>query len=70
VAMTTRNFENVDESVETMTKAAQDSTRIVTDYVVQAQELNTRLAQRLRDLDRPVPSAHRAGTDYDAAALR
>jgi hypothetical protein len=44
--MTTRNFENMDESVETMTKAAQDSTRIVTDYVVQAQELNTRFAQR------------------------
>jgi hypothetical protein len=46
VATTTRNIENMGRTVETMTRTAQESTRIVTDYVVQAQELNTRLAQR------------------------
>jgi hypothetical protein len=45
VATTTRNIENVGKTVETMTQTAQESTRIVTDYVVQAQELNTRFAQ-------------------------
>jgi hypothetical protein len=45
VATTTRNIENVGKTVETMTQSAQESTRIVTDYVVQAQELNTRFAQ-------------------------
>src|SRR3712207_3111183 len=34
------------KTVETMTRTAQESTRIMTDYVVQAQELNTRFAQR------------------------
>ena len=47
VAMTTRNIENMGKTVETIRKAAQESTRIVTDYVVQAQELNTRFAQRV-----------------------
>jgi hypothetical protein len=46
VATTTRNIENMGKTVETMTRTAQESTRIVTDYVVQAQELNTRFAQR------------------------
>jgi hypothetical protein len=46
VATTTRNIENMGRTVETMTRTAQESTRIVTDYVVQAQELNTRFAQR------------------------
>jgi hypothetical protein len=46
VARTTRNIDNMGKTVETVTRTAQDSTRIVTDYVVQAQELNTRFAQR------------------------
>jgi hypothetical protein len=46
VATTTRNIENIGRTVETMTRTTQESTRIVTDYVVQAQELNTRFAQR------------------------
>ena len=44
--MATRNIENIGKTVETMTRTAQDSTRIVTDYVVQAQELNTTFARR------------------------
>ncbi len=46
MATTTRNIENMGKTVETMTRTTQESARIVTDYVVQAQELNTRLAQR------------------------
>jgi hypothetical protein len=46
VATTTRNIENMGKTVETMTRTTQESARIVTDYVVQAQELNTRFAQR------------------------
>ena len=46
MARATRNVENMGKTVETMTRTARDSTRIVTDYVVQAQELNTRFAQR------------------------
>jgi hypothetical protein len=46
VATTTRNIENMGKSVETMTRAAQESTWVVTDYVVQAQELNIGFARR------------------------
>jgi hypothetical protein len=46
VATTTRNIENIGKTVETMTRTTQESARIMTDYVVQAQELNTRFAQR------------------------
>ena len=46
MATTTRNIENMGKTVETMTRTTQESARIVTDYVVQAQELNTRFAQR------------------------
>ena len=46
MATTTRNIENMGKTVETMTRTAQESTRIMTDYVVQAQELNTRFTQR------------------------
>jgi len=46
VATPTRNIENMSRTVETMTKTAQESTRILTDYVVQVQELNTRFARR------------------------
>jgi hypothetical protein len=46
VATTTRNIENVGKTVETMTRTTQESTRIVTDYVVRAQELNTEFARR------------------------
>jgi hypothetical protein len=45
VATTTRNIENVGKTVETMTRTAQESAQIVTDYVAQAQELNARFAQ-------------------------
>jgi hypothetical protein len=44
LATTTRNIENVGKTVETMTRAAQESTQIVTDYVAQAQELNAKFA--------------------------
>jgi hypothetical protein len=43
-AMTARYAENICETVETMTRTVQQSTRDVTNYVVQAQELNTRFA--------------------------
>ena len=46
MARATRNIDNMGKTVETMTRTFQDSTWIVTDYVVQAQELNTRFAQR------------------------
>jgi hypothetical protein len=46
VATTTRNIENIGKTVETMTRTTQESARIMTDYVVQAQGLNTRFAQR------------------------
>jgi hypothetical protein len=46
VATTTRNIEKVGKTVETMTRTSQESTRIVTDYVVRAQELNTEFARR------------------------
>jgi hypothetical protein len=46
VATTTRNIENMGKTIQTMTRTTQESARIMTDYVVQAQELNTRLAQR------------------------
>jgi hypothetical protein len=46
VATTTRNIENMGRTVEAMTRTVQESTRIMTEYVVQAQELNTRFAQR------------------------
>jgi hypothetical protein len=42
----TRNIDDMGKSVETMTRTTQDSTRIVTEYVVQAQELNTGFARR------------------------
>jgi hypothetical protein len=42
----TRNIENVSTTVETMMRTAHDSTRIATDYVVEAQELNTGFARR------------------------
>ncbi len=46
MATTTRNIGNMGRTVETMTRTAQESTRVMTDYVVQAQELNARFAQR------------------------
>ena len=46
MATTTRNIENMGKTVETMTRTTQESARIVTDYVVQVQELNTKFAQR------------------------
>ena len=46
MATTTCNIENLGKTVETMTRTAQESTRIMTHYVVQAQELNTKFARR------------------------
>ena len=46
MATTTRDVEKTSRTIETMTRAAQESTRIMTDYVVRAQELNARFAQR------------------------
>ena len=46
MARTTRDTENMGKTVETMTRTTQESTRIMTDYVVRAQELNTRFARR------------------------
>jgi hypothetical protein len=46
MATTTRNIENIGKTVETMTRTTQESTQIMTDYVVRAQELNIRFAQR------------------------
>jgi hypothetical protein len=42
----TREIEKMGKTVETMTRTNQESTRIVTDYAVRAQELNTRFAPR------------------------
>ena len=41
-----RDVEKTGETVEAMTRSAQESTRIMRDYVVRAQELNTRFVQR------------------------
>ena len=46
MATTTCNIENLGKTVETMTRTAQESTWIMTHYVVQAQELNIKFAQR------------------------
>jgi hypothetical protein len=46
VATTTCNIENLGKTVEMMTRTAQESTRIMRHYVVQAQELNTKFARR------------------------
>jgi hypothetical protein len=42
---TKRNIDNMGKTVGAMARTTQDSTRIVTEYVVQAQDLNTRFAQ-------------------------
>ena len=47
MARTTRDTENMGKTVETMTRTAQEFTRIMTDYVVRAQEFNTRFASAL-----------------------
>ena len=43
---TTRTFDKMDETTQTMVRTSQESARIFTDYPVKAQELNTQLARR------------------------
>ena len=43
---TTRTFDKMDETTQTMVRTSQESARIFTDYTVKAQELNTQLARR------------------------
>ena len=42
---TTRAFDKMGETTQTMVRTSQESARIVTDYTVKAQELNTQLAR-------------------------
>jgi hypothetical protein len=43
---TTRTFDKMGETTQTMVRTSQESARIFADYTVKAQDLNTRLAQR------------------------
>ena len=43
---TTRTFDKMGETTQTMVRTSQESARIFTDYTVKAQELNTQLARR------------------------
>ncbi|HJQ27961.1 MAG TPA: hypothetical protein VJ827_01360 [Rubrobacter sp.] len=43
---TTKTFDKVGETTQTMVRTSQESARIFADYTVKAQELNTQLAQR------------------------
>ena len=43
---TTRAFDKMGETTQTMVRTSQESARIFTDYTVKAQELNTQLARR------------------------
>ncbi|HET7273108.1 MAG TPA: hypothetical protein VFI90_18720 [Rubrobacter sp.] len=43
---TTKTFDKMGETTQTMVRTSQESARIFTDYTVKAQELNTQLAQR------------------------
>src|SRR5919202_5988515 len=46
VTHTTRTFDKMDETTQTMVRNSQESARIFADYTVKAQEVNTQLAQR------------------------
>ena len=43
---TTRTFDKMGETTQTVVKTSQESARIFTDYAVKAQELNTQFARR------------------------
>ena len=43
---TTRTFDKMGETTQTVVRTSQESARIFTDYTVKAQELNTQLARR------------------------
>ena len=43
---TTRTFDRMGETTQTVVRTSQESARIFTDYAVKAQELNTQLARR------------------------
>jgi hypothetical protein len=46
VTHTTRTFDKMGETTQTMVRTSQESARIFADYTVKAQEVNTQLAQR------------------------
>jgi hypothetical protein len=46
VTHTTKTFDKMGETTQTMVRTSQESARIFADYTVKAQELNTQLAQR------------------------
>ena len=43
---TTRTFDKMGETTQTVVRTSQESARILTDYTVKAQELNTQFARR------------------------
>jgi hypothetical protein len=49
VTHTTRAFDKMGETTQTVVRTSQESARIFTDYTVKAQELNTQLARRAVD---------------------
>ena len=71
MARTTRDIEDMGKTVETMARTARESTRIMTHYVVRAQELNTRFARRA--FEAWIDASRRQtelSPDHSAAALR
>ena len=43
---TTKTFDKIDETTQTVVRTSQESARLFTDYTVRAQELNTQFARR------------------------
>jgi hypothetical protein len=46
VTRTTRTFDKMSETTQTVVRTSQESARIFTDYAMKAQELNTQFARR------------------------
>jgi hypothetical protein len=46
VTHTTKTFDKIGETTQTVVRTSQESARIFTDYTVKAQELNTQFARR------------------------
>jgi hypothetical protein len=46
VTHTTKTFDKIDETTQTVVRTSQESARIFTDYTVKAQELNTQFVRR------------------------
>jgi tellurite resistance protein len=46
VTHTTKTFDTIGETTQTVVRTSQESARIFTDYTVKAQELNTQFARR------------------------